>query len=402
MSLTVIELSSALAQAAKEPGLAMQLDRLSGTLEWRDSQGHVLWRQPQDGPDTLLITASDNTWLECFSARPKPGYQSIGALYRLSADFEIQADTRAFMQALPVLELLVEQARNLLHPAVSEPIADDLSLLRGGYTKTSHGWLFTEEAGNPDGPVLCMLHTAGADSRQWHGLMTHPDLQTWRLLAFDMPNHGRSPVMHHAQQWQWHLQESLYIDVVRAFLQAVTNKPVVLMGCSMGAAIGIPLLAKHPALFRAGVLLETPYHSPGRRTPYLDHPQVHGGRLSATWVASLLSPHSPIERRHLARWIYSQSAPGVYDGDLRFYSDEFRANAHTRQVDTSRTPLWLLTGDYDYSASPAETRKVAAEIPGAHFIEMSGFGHFPMTEDPHRLYEMYIKQILQSLGDQAS
>lgn len=402
MNLTVNDLSSALAQAAGQSGLAEQLARLGSSLEWRGSEGRILWQYSQDEPDTVVISAPDQVWLECFGALPKPGYQSIGALYRLCSDFTIQANTRTFMQALPVVELLVEQARSLLHPPAREPIADDLSLLRSRYIQTSQGWLFMEEAGNPTGPVLCMLHTAGADSRQWHGLMTHPDLQSWRLLAFDMPNHGRSPVMDHAQQWQWQLHECLYMEVVTAFLKAVTDKPVVLMGCSMGAAIGIPLLAKHPALFRAGILLETPYHSPGRRSPYLDHPQVHGGRLSATWVASLLSPNSPIERRDLARWIYSQSAPGVYDGDLRFYSDEFRASAHTPRIDTTRTPLWLLTGDYDYSASPSETRKVAAEIRGAHFIEMNGFGHFPMTEDPNRLYDLHLKQILQSLDSSQS
>jgi pimeloyl-ACP methyl ester carboxylesterase len=102
-------------------------------------------------------------------------------------------------------------------------------------------------------------------------------------------------------------------------------------------------------------------------------------------------------RRDQATWIYSQGAPGVYDGDLAFYSDEFEASAHTPHIDTRRTPLWLLTGDYDYSASPAETQKVAAEIEGARFVRLEGFGHFPMTENPHRLQQNYLQPALSDL-----
>jgi pimeloyl-ACP methyl ester carboxylesterase len=119
-------------------------------------------------------------------------------------------------------------------------------------------------------------------------------------------------------------------------------------------------------------------------------------------VASLLSPLSPLWRRNQARWIYSQGAPSVYDGDLAFYSDEFKAFNHTAQIDTPKTPLWLLTGDYDYSASPSETKRVANEIPGAVFQAMLGFGHFPMTEDPQRLQQMYLGPILSQLRQQHS
>ena len=157
------------------------------------------------------------------------------------------------------------------------------------------------------------------------------------------------------------------------------------MGCSMGSAIGLALLARHPERFAGAVLLEAPYRSPGRRSIYLDHPEVHGARLGAAWVGSLLSPSSPRAGRDDATWIYGQAAPGVYDGDLAYYSDDFDAHQHAPHISAARTPLWLMTGDYDYSATPADSRRVAAEIAGAHFAELPGFGHFPMIENPLRL-----------------
>lgn len=51
--------------------------------------------------------------------------------------------------------------------------------------------IYFEEAGTGQ-PVLC-LHTAGADTRQWRHLMNDAGVtQSHRLIAFDMPWHGKS------------------------------------------------------------------------------------------------------------------------------------------------------------------------------------------------------------------
>ena len=401
MTLTAGPLKTALTRASRDVMVSSQLEKLE--LWVRIVSGDdVLFEHAQGTSESprVVVHASSVTWQEAFSLYPKSGYQSVGALYRLCPDFSIEAQPIDLMQALPTIELLLESARQIVHQTLAPLIqTDDLSQIRGEYLKTPQGWLYVESAGNPNLPAICMLHTAGADSRQWHGLMSMPEmLENWHMVAFDMPGHGRSALPDHTENWQWHLTQAFYSQTVNDFIQRRFKAPVILMGCSMGAAIGLELLANRSALFRAAILLETPYHSPGRRTPYLDHPKVHGARLAATWVASLLSPHSPLWRRKLATWIYSQGAPSVYDGDLAFYSDEFRASDHTATINTAATPLWLLTGDYDYSASPSETMRVAQEVKGSVFKEMKGFGHFPMTEDPERLYRLYLSDILSALS----
>lgn len=51
--------------------------------------------------------------------------------------------------------------------------------------------IFYEEAGQGT-PLIC-LHTAGADSRQWRHLLNDPEVTSkFRVLAFDLPYHGRS------------------------------------------------------------------------------------------------------------------------------------------------------------------------------------------------------------------
>lgn len=344
------------------------------------------------GTNLPLITlrASDATWEKVWSADPPVGYQSIGALRRQAPDFSLTGEDIHIAQSLPFLERLLETFRNTLHPKEFKNIDwDGLENISGSYLKVGakkDSWIYQEQAGSENNPAILMLHTAGADSRQWHGLMCNKELQAdWAMHAFDMPGHGRSPLPLGAENWTWRLTEQDYLCWIIDYMDAANIKKAIVMGCSMGSAIGLALLAKHPDRVTGSILLEAPYCSPGRRSPYLNHPKVHGGRLAGAWVGSLLSPSSPKSRRDYATWIYSQGAPSVYDGDLAFYSDDFDAHHHTGNIDTQKTPVWLLTGDYDYSATPADTLKVANEIPGSIFTELKGFGHFPMVENPEGL-----------------
>ena len=352
---------------------------------------HIELQPARDGAGKIACYANASLWAQILAPQPAVGFQSFGAMRRKTDGLRVDGSELHWAQALPMLERLLQAMREpgAAQPVVAPRYFDALPHIKGRYLQladAARAWVYGEECGAVDAPALLMLDTAGSDARQWHGLMAQDELrEQWRMLAFDLPGHGRSPLPDGQENWTWRLDQEQYIDWVLRYLDAMQLERVALMGCSMGAAIGLPLLARHPDRFMGAVLLETPYHSPGRRSPYLNHAQVHGARLSAAWVGALLSPHSPASGRDHATWIYSQSAPSVYDGDLAFYSDQFDARKHTAGIDTQRTPLWLFTGDYDYSATPADTQRVAQEIAGAHFQEMPGFGHFPMIENPDGL-----------------
>src|ERR1700744_2210688 len=63
--------------------------------------------------------------------------------------------------------------------------------------------IYVEEAGEGT-PLLC-LHTAGADGRQYRGLMNDVRVTSrHRVIAFDMPWHGKSspPAGWHNEEYQ--------------------------------------------------------------------------------------------------------------------------------------------------------------------------------------------------------
>jgi pimeloyl-ACP methyl ester carboxylesterase len=249
--------------------------------------------------------------------------------------------------------------------------------------------IFVEEAGRGV-PLLC-LHTAGADSRQFRHLLNDSEIsRRFRIIAFDMPYHGRSNPPDRWWLETYRLTTKSYLAAIRAAWHALALERPVVLGCSMGGAIVLKLAADFGHELTGIVGLESSAYAPGRYNEFLHHPAIHGGELCASYTYGLNAPQSPEESRRENWWYYSQSGPGVYQGDVFYYSNDWDAREDIARIDTSRCKVALLTGEYDYSCTPEMTERVAAAVPGAHYTLMKGIGHFPMVENypvfrPHLL-----------------
>jgi pimeloyl-ACP methyl ester carboxylesterase len=240
--------------------------------------------------------------------------------------------------------------------------------------------IYVEEAGEGT-PLLC-LHTAGADSRQYrHVLNDSAVTGRFRVIAFDLPYHGRSTPPDGWWLTRYRLTTKGYLAIIRAVWQALELERPVVMGCSMGGAIVLALAATYPDELTGIIGLESSAFAPGRYNDFLHHPAIHGGELCASYTYGLNAPSSPETGRRENWWYYSQSGPGIYQGDVYFYSFDWDAREMVKQIDTGRCAVALLTGEYDYSCTPAMTEAVAVAIPGAHCTIMAGLGHFPMVEN---------------------
>jgi len=240
--------------------------------------------------------------------------------------------------------------------------------------------IFIEEAG-AGRPLLC-LHTAGADSRQYRHLLNDRELTgRFRIIAFDLPYHGRSTPPDGWWLKKYRLTTASYLAMIRAVWRELALERPVVMGCSMGGAIVLKLAAEYQNELTGIVGLESSAYAPGRYNEFLHHPAIHGGELAASYTYGLNSPHSPELSRRENWWYYSQSGPGVYQGDVHFYSNDWDEREAIKHIDTRRCKVALLTGEYDYSCMPAMSEAVAAAIPGARLTIMQGMGHFPMIEN---------------------
>ncbi len=333
---------------------------------------------------------------------PEPGWQDLLALRRHGA-LRVEGDTLPFFQHLMwfkgVLALLREGApapRPAPPPApwgsvTAEPIT-------GRYWRLDiegrpHR-VYVEEAGPGDGggiPLL-LLHTAGSDGRQWRDLLNDAEVtRRFRCIAFDMPWHGKSSPPAGWQEEGYRLTTAGYTGLVLRMADALGLERPIVMGCSIGGRIVLDLAAGHPDRWRGVIGLQGSAFT-GRYydLSVLHHPHIHGGEVCGAIVSGLVAPTAPEAARWETLWHYMQGGPGVFRGDLHFYSEEGDLRPKLARIDTRRCPVVLLNGDYDYSARPEDARATAAAIPGAEAVIMPGLGHFPMSEDyaalrPHLL-----------------
>ena len=99
---------------------------------------------------------------------------------------------------------------------------------------------------------------------------------------------------------------------------------------------------------------------------FLHRPDVHGGEFAGAIVSGLVGADAPDKERWETLWHYMQGGPGVFKGDLYFYKVDGDIRARVAEIDgRKRCPLFLLTGEYDYSCTPEETLAWPSSIRGA-------------------------------------
>lgn len=256
--------------------------------------------------------------------------------------------------------------------------------------------IHVEEAGSGI-PLVC-LHTAGADSRQFRHLMCDEAITAhYRIIAFDMPWHGKSYPPAGWQTQEYRLTTERYVETIRALCRALGLERPVVMGCSIGGRIVLQLAHTHGSEFRALIGLEAAdFQQPWYDTSWLHRPDVHGGEVCAALVSGLVAPQSPSQYRNETLWQYMQGGPGVFRGDLYFYRVDADLRGRLGGIDTSLCPLYLLTGEYDFSCTPEDTLRTAETIEGAKVTIMKEVGHFPMSENPARFRE-YLLPVLEEI-----
>jgi pimeloyl-ACP methyl ester carboxylesterase len=258
--------------------------------------------------------------------------------------------------------------------------------------------LYFEEAGGGI-PLVC-LHTAGADGRQFRHLMTDAAITDhYRVLAFDMPWHGKSTPPDGWEREEYRLTTQSYTEAILAFCVALDLAKPVVLGCSIGGRIVLHLAIEHAAKFRALIGLEAAdFQTPWYDTEWLHRPDVHG-EISAALVSGLMAPQSPDVPHWETLWMYLQGGPGIFKGDLHFYRVDGDLREKVRGIDIKRCPLYLLTGEYDFSCAPEDTQRTAQQIPGAEVVVMKELGHFPMSENPAQ-FRTYILPVLERIRAQ--
>jgi pimeloyl-ACP methyl ester carboxylesterase len=358
------------------------------------------------GDAAFSLIAAPATWSEFAKPVPAVGFQSLVGMQRVG-HLRVDGDVLAWGRNMLFLEQLLAGLRPPAETAAPAPVgAAVIEPVIGRYLRLDFNGrphrLYFEEAGQGI-PLLC-LHTAGSDGRQYRALLNDDAItRRFRVIAFDLPWHGKSSPPAGFETEAYRLSTDLYVDTVMAVSRALGLERPVVMGCSIGGRAVLHLALRHGASFRAAIGLQSATHAEaGADTRLRDmgvmfRPDVHGQEAAAGSVACLIAPTAPNADRWETLWHYMQGGPSVFLGDLHYYfTDGDLRNADLAGLD-GKCPLYLLTGEYDLSATPELTAELARLTGARHFEVMKGMGHFPMSESPAE-FRRYLLPVLDRVA----
>lgn len=256
--------------------------------------------------------------------------------------------------------------------------------------------VYVEESGKGT-PVIC-LHTAGADSRQYRHFQNDQEfLDQFRVVAFDLPWHGKSLPPEGWWEEEYLLTVERYTATIMAVIEQLELERPIVMGCSMGGSVVLELARVHGKKLGGVIGFSGAAKVEGRFHDWPLAPDVNSNQVVPTWTSALMAPQSPLSSRKEVWWIYSQGGPGIYRGDTYFYSNSFDLRGKEAEIDTSECPVALFTGEYDFACSAEETEETLKLIPGAVGGRMEGIGHFPISEN-YLVCKTHFEPVLRSMG----
>jgi pimeloyl-ACP methyl ester carboxylesterase len=313
----------------------------------------------------------------------------------------VQGDQIKFAQYGHLATRFLELLRDGLHGPMQEEIQPEMDEdhIVGRYIYVNPPvWgrtkVFYEKSGSGKEEIL-FCHTAGSDSRQYHGVMNDPRMmEKCTMYAFDLPAHGRSfPGQHYVPGNHTNTEDS-YVGCIREVIKALKlNKPIV-CGASMAGQVCVSVAIRAEEVGAGGTIpLQGCDYLTMDRQFHDKSPVVNQSLFNPDWIYGMMAPKSPAVNKLLIWHLYSGQAYGIFHGDLDFYFGGFDARDRVGQIDTKKCPIYFLTGEYDWSTTPEMSAATAKKIKGGMFKSMPGLGHFPATENPAR----FVPHLLEAI-----
>ncbi len=255
---------------------------------------------------------------------------------------------------------------------------------------TRHGPLEVHEYGDPDGPVLVLLHGVTDSGQCWADLVDRLG-SAYRVLAPDLLGHGGSERWSREQLATPDLLEHAY-DPLESLLEQ--TGPARVLGHSLGGGLAAALAARRPDLVR-GAVLEDPVW---RHGPQQERAAQVRQRVEDT-VAAAADPAAAVAacRREHPTWPASELDPWARakaDVDVAFLETGVtRLETPWREISAALvSPTLLVTGDTEvvvHDQTIEEIRRVgnaAIEVRvvggAGHCVRRDRAGDFHAVVDP--------------------
>jgi 3-oxoadipate enol-lactonase len=235
--------------------------------------------------------------------------------------------------------------------------------------------------------IVVLPHEVGGCIESWDD--TLPAFQrSFRVLRYDQRGFGMS------EKTRVITMDGMVADLA-ALLDALgIAGPVHLAGCAMGAAAALAFAGRHPARV-ARIVAASPATwasaDPAAARKRIEETErggvraVEAGSLAASYPEVMRALDRARFERFRRRWLGND--PEAMAAIVRMSTDP----AFDLSADLARitAPTLVIGCTHDGIRAPAMVTKVAAQIPGARYVE-AGSGHFMAIETPDLFTELAI------------
>jgi len=262
------------------------------------------------------------------------------------------------------------------------PLADTpqgaLFYARSGPPRHTSG---CSEGQYPQPPPMLLIHGAGGSHLLWPAALRR--MAGLSVLALDLPGHGRS-----AGTACGTIAE--YAQAVAAFIRAMAIAPVVIVGHSMGGAIGLELALECADCVAGLVLIAAGAHMPITPTLLNRLKQDFEGALELIARTAWAPDANPALIR-LGSTTLRATGPAVLHAD---FSACQRFDPADRLREISQ-PCLIVAGQLDQIVPPSQASLLAGQIAGSRHAVIEGAGHMLTLERPQAVAQA-IRTFLQS------
>jgi pimeloyl-ACP methyl ester carboxylesterase len=247
------------------------------------------------------------------------------------------------------------------------------------------------ENGDPNAPLLVLLHGFGDSFTTWEGWVRELTPQ-FHIISLDFPGHGltRAPAGSV-------LSGDGLADFVDAFAAKLALPKFAVAGNSMGGGAAWELAVRHPDRVNALILVDAAgfaNDAPPAKQPLAfrilqyrlgrtllskidNRPLIDQGLKVDVYDKTLITP-SIVER-----FAEFQRAPGHREILMSVNLGQ-RGGSTPELLSSIKVPTLILWGESDPLIEPGAAKKFAAAISGSKLITYPEVGHLPQLEIPQR------------------
>lgn len=234
-----------------------------------------------------------------------------------------------------------------------------------------------------EGPPVVLIHGMGLKRDMWQWLL--PDLTPrFRGVTYDLIGHGASP----PPSGPPHLR-SLSAQLLE-LLDHLGLERCALAGFSLGGMIARRFALDHPERLWALAILNSPHdRGPAERAAIRRRVETVAAEGPAATVEAALERWFTDAFRAARPELIEQLRGWVTANPKALYTPLYRVLAEgdaelARTIGAIRCPTLVMTGAADSGSTPAMAEAMAAAIPGARCVILSGLRHMGLAEDPAR------------------